>query len=258
MRISKKRKEMGEEKWAEYQKERQKRKIESWIKNNPEKYKEGIEKRKNYSAYWRMRLKKELIFYKGGRCIICGYNKDFPGVYDFHHRNPQKKEFSISSYSCLNREKLKTEVDKCDLLCCRCHAEIHSKENEEKRETAFSIHEKWMNKHISRKKCPFCYKEYMPQKSKQIYCCTDCFYKGKNGKKEDAFPERECKNCHKKYESKTQRQKYCCPECACLDKRKVKDRPTKEQILEFSKNMPMTKIGEMFGVSDNAVRKWIK
>jgi len=39
--------------------------------------------------------------------------------------------------------------------------------------------------------------------------------------------------------------------------RKV-DRPTKEELDYLIKNHPMTTIGKMYGVSDNAVRKWIK
>jgi 5-methylcytosine-specific restriction endonuclease McrA len=39
--------------------------------------------------------------------------------------------------------------------------------------------------------------------------------------------------------------------------RKV-ERPTKEKLDELIKKYPMTKIGKMHGVSDTAVRKWIK
>lgn len=40
-------------------------------------------------------------------------------------------------------------------------------------------------------------------------------------------------------------------------KRKV-DRPSKEELQHLIKTCPMTKIGKMFGVSDNAVRKWAR
>jgi 5-methylcytosine-specific restriction endonuclease McrA len=39
--------------------------------------------------------------------------------------------------------------------------------------------------------------------------------------------------------------------------RKV-ERPTKEELDNLIKDYPMTKIGKMYNVSDNAVRKWIK
>ena len=50
---------------------------------------------------------------------------------------------------------------------------------------------------------------------------------------------------------------YCSTECARYAKRKV-DRPTKDYLAELIENKPMTQIGKMYGVSDNAVRKWIK
>lgn len=73
----------------------------------------------------RLERKKQMIEYKGGKCIRCGYNK-CPDALDFHHRNPDEKEFSISRYgrSC-SVVKWKKELDKCDLLCRNCHAELH-------------------------------------------------------------------------------------------------------------------------------------
>jgi hypothetical protein len=40
--------------------------------------------------------------------------------------------------------------------------------------------------------------------------------------------------------------------------RKVQNRPSKEELDELVKTMPMTAIGKKYGVSDNAIRKWIK
>jgi hypothetical protein len=73
---------------------------------------------------WRKRRKLELIEYKGGRCQRCGYNKPVPGAYEFHHKDPNVKDFQISG-STVAIEKMKAEVDKCDLLCACCHAEVH-------------------------------------------------------------------------------------------------------------------------------------
>jgi hypothetical protein len=41
-------------------------------------------------------------------------------------------------------------------------------------------------------------------------------------------------------------------------KRKVKNRPTKEELQTLIETTPYTKIGELYGVSDNAIRKWAK
>ena len=122
MRISKRRFEMGEEKWAEYQKERKNIKANRYKRKNADKV-----------VNWRRRVKIKLIHYLGGKCKICGYDKPVPSVYDFHHRDPNTKEFGISGKT-ISFEKLKKEADKCDLLCGNCHQEIHEKEYENQRQ----------------------------------------------------------------------------------------------------------------------------
>ena len=72
---------------------------------------------------WRKRVKQKLIEYKGGKCEFCGYDKCNRSL-QFHHLDPNKKNFSISGKS-LSFEKLKNEVDKCVLVCSNCHCEIH-------------------------------------------------------------------------------------------------------------------------------------
>jgi 5-methylcytosine-specific restriction endonuclease McrA len=58
-----------------------------------------------------------------GSCQVCGYKKSL-GALSFHHKNPDEKDFQISSKS-YAYEKLKKEVDKCILVCSNCHIEIH-------------------------------------------------------------------------------------------------------------------------------------
>ena len=73
---------------------------------------------------YRQRTKLLAMEYLGGKCMICGYDK-CPGALDFHHRDPSAKEFGISKKMTSNIETLKPELDKCDLLCRNCHAEVH-------------------------------------------------------------------------------------------------------------------------------------
>lgn len=72
-------------------------------------------------------IKHKLIQYKRRKCERCGYNK-CEGALQFHHINPEEKEFTVSQVN-LNEnytiEKLYKEVDKCLLLCANCHAEEH-------------------------------------------------------------------------------------------------------------------------------------
>ena len=68
--------------------------------------------------------KAECVKYKGGKCIVCGYDKYF-GALVFHHLNPAEKEFSIGQLKSYKIETLKKELDKCALLCSNCHSEVH-------------------------------------------------------------------------------------------------------------------------------------
>jgi len=77
---------------------------------------------------------KKLWEYKGSMCKGCGENEDIPALYDLHHRNPEEKEVGISRILGLfdNWEAIKTEADKCDLLCATCHRREHHRLSKEK------------------------------------------------------------------------------------------------------------------------------
>lgn len=111
--MSQKRLEMGEEAWTEYQRQRKLKKAQDWQAKNAESY-----------VMYKRNVKLQLIEYKGGKCEKCSYNKKCASAYDFHHKDPTQKDFSLGQRSCCF-ETAKKEVDKCMLLCCRCHAEIH-------------------------------------------------------------------------------------------------------------------------------------
>ena len=60
----------------------------------------------------------------GGKCQRCGYNT-YLGALDFHHINPDEKDFTIGNrdyklIDCIH------EAEKCVLLCANCHREIHA------------------------------------------------------------------------------------------------------------------------------------
>jgi DNA-binding CsgD family transcriptional regulator len=92
--------------------------------SNSEEYE--IKRKKNISinvVKWRQDKKIKLVEYKGGSCQICNYNKSI-GALEFHHLDPNEKDFNISGKS-YSYEKMKNEVDKCILVCSNCHIEIH-------------------------------------------------------------------------------------------------------------------------------------
>jgi len=77
----------------------------------------------DYVSDWRKRAKIKLLEYKGGKCLECGYKKSTRAL-EFHHIDPNKKDFQISGIS-ISYERLKNETDKCILVCSNCHCEIH-------------------------------------------------------------------------------------------------------------------------------------
>ena len=57
-------------------------------------------------------------------CQKCGEKRIY--VLDFHHRNPEEKLYSINHLTKSgSEEKLRVELEKCDVLCSNCHREFH-------------------------------------------------------------------------------------------------------------------------------------
>jgi hypothetical protein len=69
----------------------------------------------------------ELVNNHGKNCEKCGYNQNYAALC-FHHKNPSEKSFPLDLRHCSNRtwETLLEESKKCQLLCVRCHAELHN------------------------------------------------------------------------------------------------------------------------------------
>lgn len=67
--------------------------------------------------------------YLGGKCSNpnCPLpDRDWPSsIYEFHHRDPAEKSFTIAGKYDKSWSSLKKELDKCDLLCVLCHRMIH-------------------------------------------------------------------------------------------------------------------------------------
>lgn len=90
-----------------------------WYQEHKEYRKAQIRKRKKEIRTWMRSLRLA--------CSKCG--EDHPACLDFHHRDPKKKEFNLSSgmvstygYS---KEKILREMEKCDVLCSNCHRKHH-------------------------------------------------------------------------------------------------------------------------------------
>lgn len=77
-------------------------------------------------SIWRKKLKQRALALFNNKCSICSYNRCSAAL-EFHHLDPAKKDFSISS-AYANPKKWDTivaELKKCVLLCSNCHRELH-------------------------------------------------------------------------------------------------------------------------------------
>jgi hypothetical protein len=80
---------------------------------------------------------------------------------------------------------------------------------------------------------------------------------------------RRCKRCREQFTAKYRTHSYCSLQCARLhdrgelkglpavERRKV-ERPPYTQLLEEIERMGYRAVGRRYGVSDNAVRKWVR
>lgn len=107
---------MPTEKWRKANPEKMRGYRRKWYKNNTKKAKKSVKRRLNRLMQWLNDFK------KGKRCKKCGM--DDPICLDFHHRNPKKKIGEVrwlirARGWCLDR--IKKEIEKCDLLCANCH-----------------------------------------------------------------------------------------------------------------------------------------
>lgn len=84
------------------------------------------EARKHQKTILRRSMKLQAIKILGGKCSICGYNKCIDAL-EFHHENPEEKDFKLGSGNTMSWKLYKKEALKCVLVCSNCHKEIHSK-----------------------------------------------------------------------------------------------------------------------------------
>jgi hypothetical protein len=85
-----------------------------------------------------VRIERTLYFYAKNdyKCLDCGMTSKKVGFFDYHHRDPSKKLFNVSSKICLSIDNVSREIKKCDMLCPNCHRirhiEMRLSDNKEK------------------------------------------------------------------------------------------------------------------------------
>lgn len=79
----------------------------------------------NQMIRWRDR-KFKAVNIMGGKCSACGYNKCLDAL-EFHHIDPNNKEFMWNKLKSYTWKRVINELKKCIILCANCHREFHSK-----------------------------------------------------------------------------------------------------------------------------------
>jgi hypothetical protein len=217
----------------------------------------------------RRKLKVMAVEYMGGKCVMCGYNKCVNALH-FHHLDPSKKEFTISSGNTIKFETIKTELEKCILICANCHAETHFKE----KESEILEQEEYLKKVVRPSiyvKCFNCGKDkkiFNSYLRKKNFCTRQCkiLYFYNEGWPTDADFLNMCEALNisdvstKIGKSKTsvydrlKKLKSGNNEPQVVYKTKI-DWPTDEELAKWVWEKPRTTIAEELGVSDKAVIK---
>lgn len=86
--------------------------------NNKQDYLEKNKQRRLELRQWFLDLKSKL------QCEICGENH--PATLDFHHRNPEEKDFDVSRLMRFgSKQRILAEIEKCNVWCSNCHRKHH-------------------------------------------------------------------------------------------------------------------------------------
>ena len=169
--------------------------------------------------YYRDRIKERVVIAMGGKCQSCGYDTCLQAL-ECHHIDPNTKNFSIGGGSLTrNWEDTKNEFRKCVLVCSNCHREIHA----------------------GIKECPIQYfdENFILQVDAQI----------SKYKKHESI----CIECG----APVYKTSSLCVKCAGK-KRRIRERPSREELKNLVRTESFVQIGKMYAVSDNSVRKWCK
>lgn len=174
---------------------------------------------------FRRNRKKLLVKISGGKCNICGYNKSNSAL-QFHHIYPQQKEYGLATKgTCHDLNKDIAELKKCILVCANCHREIHDGFYSQKQLQDYKIFDE-----------------------KSAKDALDDNYRKKHRK------IKYCINCGKELSYDTKGQ-YC-SSCIGLTRRKVVQRPSRDELKQLIRTKPFTEIGRMYNITDNSIRKW--
>lgn len=177
--------------------------------------------------------KATLVQMAGGKCLICSYNKCQRAL-QFHHREPSLKSFEINAHTAMRHkwDDVLKEMEKCDLLCVRCHVEIESASYEHYRTLALT---------------PGQVRTYSSKQQKQVHSHKQRKIQKKIKK------TTQCPKCLGEMNSKSN----LCKKCKGFSERKAV-RPDLKTLNKQIEELGYCGTARLYGVSDNAIRKWLK
>jgi len=167
-----------------------------------------------------------LIERAGGACSVCGYKRCSRAL-TFHHLNAESKSFSLSASALRSHswEDVQKEAKKCVLLCANCH------------------HEAEHRKAVERMGVDLCIGPGREPKTARVR------RELRDRKRLDAV---RCL-CGAQVSRGSQR----CRPCSRVASRKVV-RPSRRTLFVDVETLSMEAVGKKYGVSSNAVRKWLR
>jgi len=200
--------------------------------SNKCKGKNGNNRYQNYAAQQTRGLQRKVaaIKIKGGRCQICGYNKNLAALC-FHHKRDKSIRLDSRSFANNSAKAVMAELKKCDLLCTNCHLELHNPQldsNSKPIDLVISQHE--FIEILANRRRP----------KRKINRCSDCKIN-------------RCSDCG----TNISRQANNCSACQNIALQKIQW-PATTELIKMVEQSSYIAVGKQLGVSDNAIRKRIK
>lgn len=196
----------------------------------------------------RQRRRQLLVQILGNKCALCGYSRCAASL-DFHHINPDNKNYQLSTGNCHELERDLEEAKKCILVCANCHREIHNS-------NLYDNYNLW----------DYQFYDYDLAK-RALEIKKSGIYRNKRYNISDL-----CQDTNINFENVNSNTRYCsecgalitrhsktglCVECAHKRSRKV-ERPSREELKKMIRSMPFTEIGETYDCTESTIRKWCK
>ena len=179
-------------------------------------------------------LKRRLIKtgLKEAKCELCGYSESI----ELHHVNGNPTD---------NR------IENLQILCPNCHSKTT---NYRSKNIKGRIIQNPKDLLISEEEAEI---RELEKKAKKQNKTVEKYLESKEHKIKKSLLKKVCPSCGKEFQPRDSTQKYCSVECYREDVKGA--RPTLLQLIkDFSELGSFIQIGNKYGVSDNAVRKWCK